>query len=643
MTLIRRTLIRRTLIGVALVALAVFPLVSNDLYYQAMLILTFLLAIGATGWNIMGGYAGYVSLGNSAFIGLGAYTTGILAARDNVSPFLGCLAGGLVCALAAAVLSLVTRRTRGMYFIIVTFAALQLLGIVATIWSGLTGGSQGLALPIPTWPLTYQNWPFYYPLLALLMLAVAVSAWVRRSKLGLGLFAIADDEGKAAGIGLATNAYKLIAFVLGGTFLGVAGGIYAYYVTFLNVSAVFDIVTSMLIVLSALLGGRGTLWGPVLGAFIIEPLANLTSTSLGGANAGAIRLLLFGGLLGLVVLFLPRGLLPTVSAWKNQRHSQDHKQDDPERLRLPLAGDISLARHQASDAPDPAYDSQPLTGARPDGGRAATSANVSTSAGTVLAVRGLARSFGGLRAVDNVDLDLAPASITGLLGPNGSGKTTLFNLIDGTVRASSGRLTLAGRRVDRAGRQARAHAGLARTYQLPRLFPSLTVLENVVLAERRLSLARLFLPRVTAAERARAMAVLADLGLTQYANTSPAALSYGQRKLIELAQVLWLAPALVLLDEPAAGISPALSQRLAGIIRQLRTEGVGVLLVEHDVAFLSSLSDRVYVMANGKIIASGTVAEVTADQAVVDAYLGDQVALAVGNPLAVGNSGEPAS
>jgi branched-chain amino acid transport system permease protein len=169
------------------------------------------------------------------------------------------------------------------------------------------------------------------------------------------------------------------------------------------------------------------------------------------------------------------------------------------------------------------------------------------------------------------------------------------------------------------------------------------VLENVVLAERRLSLARLFLPRVTAAERARAMPVLADLGLAQHASTSPAALSYGQRKLIELAQVLWLAPAVVLLDEPAAGISPALSQRLAGLIRQLRAAGVGVLLVEHDVAFLASLSDRVYVMANGKIIASGTVAEVSADQAVVDAYLGDQVALAAGNPVAVATTGESAS
>jgi branched-chain amino acid transport system permease protein len=428
--------IRRTLIAVALVALAGFPLVSGDLYYQAMLIMTFLLAIGATGWNIMGGYAGYISLGNSAFVGLGAYATGILAAKQNVSPFLGCLAGGLVAAVAAAVLSLVTRRTRGMYFTIVTFAALELLGIVATIWSGLTGGSQGLALPIPAWPLSYQNWPFYYPLLGLLVLAVAVSGWVRRSKLGLGLFAIADDEEKAAGLGLATGAYKAVAFVLGGTFLGVAGGLYAYYVTFLNVSAVFDIMTSMLIVLAALLGGRGTLWGPVLGAFIIEPLANFTSTGLGGADAGAIRLLLFGGLLGGVVLFLPRGVLPTVAAWKSNKH------DHPERLAAPLVPPAAAADAGRADG----------TG-KADGASRAGEAAAREGGDPVLAVRGLSRSFGGLRAVDGVDLDIAGASVTGLLGPNGSGKTTLFNLIDGTVRPSSGRLTLAGRRIERAGRR----------------------------------------------------------------------------------------------------------------------------------------------------------------------------------------------
>ena len=600
------TLARRVLITVAVAVLAVFPVVSDNLYYENLLILTFLLAIGASGWNIMGGYAGYISLGNSAFIGLGAYTTGILATTQDVSPFLGCVVGGLVCAVAAALLSLVTRRTRGMYFVIVTFAALQLLGVVATTWSGLTGGSQGLALPLPTWDLSYQNWPFYYPLLGLLIVTVAVSVLVRRSKLGLGLFMIQDDEDKAAALGIRTAVYKLIAFVLGGTFVGIAGGIYAYYVTFLNVAAVFDIVTSVLIVLAALLGGRGTVWGPVLGAFIIEPLANVTTTNLGGANSGAIRLLLFGGLLGAVVLFLPRGVLPTLN----------------------LLGDRLRQRRGARATGRAAPPTLPATSANGTWALLPSTRAAGDHGSELLSVDGLSKSFGGLVAVRQVDLVVRPGSVTGLIGPNGSGKTTLFNLIDGTLTARSGRIRLAGRSLERRARPARAHAGLARTYQLPRLFPNLTVLENVAAAERGLRPRRLWLPRVTAPERDRALAALDELGLAAYAHRSPADLSYGQRKLVELAQVLWLDPVLVMLDEPAAGVSPALSQRLRDIILMLHERGVGVLLIEHDLAFLASLCDRVYVMATGSVIAEGTVAEVSRDRAVVDAYLGDDMALA---------------
>ena len=586
------TLLRRGWIPVGLLALIAVPLLSSNLYYQNMLIMTFLLAIGASGWNIMGGYAGYISLGNSAFIGLGGYTTGILAEKWNLSPFIGCLAGGFVCALAAALLSLVTRRTRGMYFVIVTFAALQLLEIVTTAWSGLTGGSEGLALPVPTWNLNYQDWPFYYPLLALMVAMIAVSWWVRRSKLGLGLFAIRDDEDKAAGLGLRTALYKMIAFVLGGTFLGIAGGIYAYYISFLNSAAVFDIVTSMLIVLCALLGGRGTLWGPVLGAFIVAPISNFTSTNLGGADAGPIRLLLFGALLGGVALFLPRGVLPAITA------------------RLKRSAPLTAQ----SDAGDPvsSFAAVPETLA-------------AAGSGEVLAAKGLGKSFGGLRAVDGVDLALASGRITGLIGPNGSGKTTLFNLIDGTVPTREGAITLAGRRLERAGRPGRAHAGLARTYQLPRLFPSLTVLENIVAGERGFSFARLWTPRVSPAEHERAVTVLDELGLAAYADASPGDLSYGQRKLVELAQVLWHTPAVVMLDEPAAGISPALSARLAAMVRSLPPRGTAVLLVEHDFAFVSDLCQEVYVMAQGGVIARGTVAEISADPAVVDAYLGDTV------------------
>jgi branched-chain amino acid transport system permease protein len=578
------TPLRRAWIPVALAALIAFPLVSGDIYYQNMLIVTFMLAIGASGWNIMGGYAGYLSLGNSLFIGLGAYTTGILAAKDHVSPFLGCLVGGLVAAAAAALLSLVTRRTRGMYFVIVTFAALQLVGVAATTLSGLTGGSQGLALPLPTWSLSYQDWPFYYPMLGLLVVTVAVAAWVRRSKLGMGLFAIRDDEDKAAGLGLRTAVYKMIAFVLGGTFVGIAGGIYAYYVTFLNTAAVFDIITSVLIVLAVLLGGRGTVWGPVLGAFIVAPISNLTSTSLGGSDAGAIRLLLFGGLLGAVAIFLPRGVLPVLSRLL------------PARPPAPV---------QPGRVPTP--DARPV------------------EPSDVLVVRGLRKSFGGLRAVDGVDLTVPRHEITGLIGPNGSGKTTLFNLIDGTIPSRDGSITLGGRSLERANRPARAHAGLARTYQLPRLFGSLTVVENLIVPERH----HLWSTRVTPAERARALGVLDNLGLAAYADNSPADLSYGQRKLVELAQVLWLDPVLVMLDEPAAGISPALSARLADLVRSLHQRGVGILLVEHDLAFIADLCQRVCVLANGNVIAHGSVAEVSADVAVVDAYLGDSVLPAV--------------
>jgi ABC-type branched-subunit amino acid transport system ATPase component/ABC-type branched-subunit amino acid transport system permease subunit len=597
----RPALLRRAWILVALAALISYPLVSNDLYYQNLLIMTFMLAIGASGWNIMGGYAGYLSLGNSAFIGLGAYTTGILATKVDVSPFLGCLVGGLVCAIGAALLSLITRRTRGMYFVIVTFATLQLLGVVATTWSGLTGGSQGLALQLPTWDLSYQNWPFYYPMLGLLVVTIAVSAWVRRSKLGLGLFAIQDDEDKAAGLGLRTAVYKMIAFVLGGTFLGVAGGIYAYYVTFLNTAAVFDIVTSVLIVLAALLGGRGTLWGPVLGAFIVEPMSNLTSTGLGGADAGAIRLLLFGGLLGAVAIFLPRGVLPVVQSGFR---------------RLLARGP---GRATAHTGPSRARTAGPV----PDVGRGSVNG---AEPSDVLVVRGLRKSFGGLRAVDDVDLDLPRGQITGLIGPNGSGKTTLFNVIDGTVPARDGTITLGGRRLERAGRPVRAHAGLGRTYQLPRLFANLTVVENIVVPERRFAFGRLWTKRVTASEREQAIDVLDDLGLAAYADDSPAHLSYGQRKLIELAQILWLDPVLVMLDEPAAGISPALSERLAEVVRSLRQRGVTILLVEHDLAFIAGLCQQVYVMARGDIIAHGSVADVSSEPAVVDAYLGDSVA-----------------
>jgi branched-chain amino acid transport system permease protein len=487
-----------------------------------------------------------------------------------------------------------------MYFVVVTFAALMLGEIIAQNWTSVTGGSGGLAMPLPTWSTDFQDWPFYYGFLAVLIATVAVVALIRRSKLGSGLLAIQDDEDKASGIGITTAVYKLIAFVVASTFTGIAGGLYAYYLSFLDPAAMFDIVTSVLMVLAALLGGRGTLWGPVLGAFIIEPLSELTTTNLGGVDAGPIRLLIFSGILIVIVLFLPRGVLPGIARRLGRRRS-----------------DQALLNARATSSSG-TNNVKSIAGSR---------TSPIAADGNVLSVIGLSKSFGGLRAVSGVSLAVGSGRITGLIGPNGSGKTTMFNLVDGTVRSDLGQVTLADTRIEGKPRERRAHAGLARTYQLPRLFASLTVLENVVAPEKGLWLRRLFSARVTTAERERALTTLAHFGLAGFADISPADLSYGQRKLVELAQVLSLDPVLIMLDEPAAGISPALSQRLSAVVRELNEQGVAILLVEHDLAFVADLCDEVFVMANGSILAQGTVEQLSNDPLVVDAYLGEPGAL----------------
>jgi len=584
--------------GVLLVALV--PLLTPNTYLQNMLILTFVLAILASGWNVMAGFTGYVSLGHAAFIGVGAYTGGILAARWEISPLLVAPLGGVAAALVAFVLALATRRTRGAAFVIVSFAMLELLGLVTRNWTSLTNGSNGFLMPLPGWDLRFQNWPFYYALLFLLLLSVAMTAGIRRSKLGLGLMAIRDDEVKAEGIGVATSVYKGIAFMASAVLIGVAGTVYGYYVSFLDTSAMFDISLSMEVVLAALIGGRGTVWGPVLGAFLLQPLTEVTNTTLGGAHAGAFRLVFFGGLIVAVTLLLPRGILPEAQDFLRRR-----RKTSPTGTRL-------------TDSAIPAAPSSPRL------------ESIAGRGGDLLRIKGVSKSFGGVTALDEVTFGVPQGSITALIGPNGSGKTTLFNIVDGTYRAGAGGIKLGGRDITGVGRARRAFLGLGRTYQLPRLFDSLTVLENVAAATGEFRFNRLARSAVSGAEAARAVELLTFVGMGEYVAARAKDLSYGQRKLVELAQILMLDPAVILLDEPVAGINPTLAKRLASLIRTLNNSGRTFVIVEHDMHFVMSLSDPVVALARGRVIAGGTPAEVCDDPAVLDAYLGDDFVLEAG-------------
>jgi ABC-type branched-subunit amino acid transport system ATPase component/ABC-type branched-subunit amino acid transport system permease subunit len=578
----------RVLIAAAAVALLAYPLVSDDLFYQNMIILSLVFAIGAVGLNVIMGYGGYISLGQSAFIGLGAYTVGIATTKIGGDPLVWVPLAGVIAALVAALLGVIAMRTRGFAFVIITIAALFILQIVAINWDSLTNGTSGITPPLPTWDLAYQNWPFYYSLVALLGASLLLSWWIRRTKIGTGLLAIREDEDKAATIGVGTPVYKIIGFVASAVFLGMAGGIYGYYLGFIDPTGMFDIVISVQIVLAVILGGRGTLWGPVLGAGLIEPLNELSNQELGGGNS---RLLIFGGLLALTILLLPKGIIPSLRELLERRL---------QRGKAALVGGRLGARRALNGRPGP----EPVRAGR-----------------KLLEVKGLAKHFGGVRAVDGCSFAVEEGTISGLIGPNGSGKTTVFNLIGRTMRADAGEIWFDGERL--AGPPwRRAYAGLGRTFQITRVFGEMTVLENVVAPLRSFSWGQLRAGAVSGDDATRADELLEFVGMGEYRDQPARALSFGQRKLVEFAQVLMLDPKLILLDEPAGGINPTLIARIEEMIRELNQQGKTFLIVEHNMPLVLGLCDPVLVLAQGQCICSGTPGEIQRDSRVLDAYLG---------------------
>jgi ABC-type branched-subunit amino acid transport system ATPase component/ABC-type branched-subunit amino acid transport system permease subunit len=597
-------------VAAATVWLVVYPLYSHNIYWQGVLFFAFLFAVSASGWNIISGYAGYVSLGQWAFVGLGAYTTGLLAIHLKKSPWYFVPASAAVAAIVAVLVGVVIMRTRGHAFVIITIAFLLLLQLIALNWGSFTGGSAGLTLPLPQYAREWQYTPFYYAMFGLMALSVLMSWGIRRTKFGTGLIAIREDEDKAAAVGVNVPVYKVLAFAASGVLIGAAGGVYGYFLTFIDYRSMFDIQYSVLIVLAVLLGGRATIFGPILGAFLVELIreeTNVHSESIYSfltrllhvkqeSGATTINLVLYGGLMAVVVLFMPRGILPTTSMFL-------------ERFR----------ERREGGAPSGAIDLRPTRVEV----REAVAGEREAERPVLLEVKGLAKSFGGVHAVDDLSFSVRQGTITALIGPNGSGKTTAFNLIVGMMRADRGEVRFDGERIDRVSAWGRAHRGLGRTFQITRLFRDMTVVENVVAPLRAFRVRQLFGDAVAGHEAERAHELLEFVGMRRFADKRAAALSFGQQKLVELAQVLMLDPKLILLDEPAGGINPTLIDRLVEKIRELNAIGKTFLIVEHNMPLVAQLCDPVIVLARGKCIASGPALEIQRDPVVLDAYLGE--------------------
>jgi len=318
-----RNILRWWMIPV-LIALLVYPWIRREPYYHVLGFNVLLLATMATSWNIMGGYTGYKSLGHSTFYGLGAYFVALAANQWGWNPLWSAPVLAFAVAGIALILGWIMLRTSGAAFVIATIAMMLIFSLLALNLREITGGAPGLSQPLPPWSPEFSRMPFYYYMLGVLIVAVAVSAYVRRSRFGLGLLAIRDDEGKAEMVGVNTTLYKVLAFGLSAYFVALGGGVWSYFTTHISPIFAFDILTSVDMILMTILGGQGTVWGPVLGAFILVPAKDLILFNIDKVLSFApsqIYVAILGLLMLVIVVFLPRGILPTISDRLEERRA----------------------------------------------------------------------------------------------------------------------------------------------------------------------------------------------------------------------------------------------------------------------------------------------------------------------------------
>lgn len=302
----------------ALLILLIFPWAFRAPYYHVLGFNALLFATMATSWNIMGGYTGYKSLGHSAFYGLGAYLVAIAANQFGWNPLVSAPFLAIIVALVAILLGWIMLRTSGSAFVIATIAMLLIFRLLALNLRSITKGAPGLSQPLPPWSPEFSRMPFFYYMLFWLIVALAVSAYIRRSRFGLGLLAIRDDEGKAEMVGVKTTLYKALAFGISAFFVALGGGVWSYHTTHISPIFAFDIVVGVDMILMTMIGGLGTLWGPVLGAFILVPATDFILFTFGSTS---IHLAILGGLMLVVILFLPRGILPTLTSLIEKRRA----------------------------------------------------------------------------------------------------------------------------------------------------------------------------------------------------------------------------------------------------------------------------------------------------------------------------------
>jgi ABC-type branched-subunit amino acid transport system ATPase component/ABC-type branched-subunit amino acid transport system permease subunit len=539
-----------------------------------------------SGLNLVVGFAGQIAIGWVALLTLGAYTTSVLAAgtaTPELPPFLALAIAGAVGAVFGLIIGLPALRLRTFYFAITTLGFATIVTQVALAWQSVTGG--GVGVPGPVFPAPFDSpWGFYYLCFGLAALCTWMTANIAASRFGRALTAIRDAEVAAEACGIAKPALLATVFLFSGAVAAVAGGLFASLQSYITPDA-FTLDLSVLFFIAILIGGRGSILGPLLGTILLTVLPEFA------APLVAWSTFLYAMLLLVIVLLVPGGIAELID-FKNRR---------------PLASDRAIV---------PRPDLLPRLLGDPSPAGALTL--------TEVAVR-----FGGVHAIDGLDLEIRPGEVHGLIGPNGSGKTTTLNIISGYYAPYRGAVRLAGTALPPA-RHRRAHMRIARTFQTPRIVGSASVLENVMIGgtvsgagtfvESLMSLPRH--RRDEARLREAAMLALAIVGLAALAPVRADRLQHSELRFIEIARALMLRPAFLLLDEPAAGLTAEEIARLGALLVAIARAGTGVLVVEHHPDFIFDVCHHVTVLNLGRVLAAGTPTDIRAHREVVNAYLG---------------------